>query len=171
MGRVLHAAAWLAAAAVAAGCGPSRRALREPHPVLPLQAETLDGAPFTVGGGGPVRLVELWATWCAPCGPAADRARAVLARHPRVVAYGISVDGDRAALLQRLRDDPPPGTPLVLPGGSAAAARAGMTELPTFLVLDARGRVAGVVVGLTPSLGAELTRLIRRAEGRGAEPD
>ncbi|WP_176064197.1 TlpA family protein disulfide reductase [Anaeromyxobacter diazotrophicus] len=163
MPRPLLALAALAASGACAhrAVPPSWAARAE----LPFVALTLDGERVVVGGPGPPRLVEVWATWCAPCGPAAERARAVLARHPRVAAYAVSVDEDRAALEQRLAERPPPGRPLVLPGGPAAAARRGLRDFPTFLALDARGRLVGVEVGLSPGLGPRLDRMLRHAEG------
>lgn len=157
----------LAAAALLAACAhPGASAGWAARPEVPFVAAALDGGPVVVGGPGPPRLVEVWATWCAPCGPAAERARAVLARHPGVAAYSVSVDEDRAALAQRLAEAPPPGTPLVYPGGSSAAARRGLRELPTFLALDARGRLVGTVSGLSPGLGPALERMLRHAEGQ-----
>lgn len=135
-------------------------------------AETLEGERFEIGGPGPVRLVELWATWCEPCGPATGRAREVLARHPGVVAYALALDDDRAAVERHVAAFPPlGGRALLYVGGAGAAARAGLPEIPTFLALDARGRVVGSVTGLTPGLGPALHRLLRRAEGRLGEPD
>jgi len=170
--RSIAAAAVTAALALATGCG--RRAWGGSggaEPQLPLLAETLVGERFVVGGPGPVRLVELWATWCTPCGPAAERARTVLARHPNVVAYAVSIDQDRAELTRRLGEAAPPGTALVLTGGPTAAARAGIPQVPTFLALDARGRLVGTVVGLSPELGPALEKLLRRAEGRMGDPE
>lgn len=159
----------LPALAALAACGACAQGARPPswaaRAELPFVALAMDGERVVVGGPGPPRLVELWATWCAPCGPAAERARAVLARHPRVAAYSVSVDEDRAALERRLAELPPPGRPLVYPGGPAAAARRGLRDFPTFLAIDARGRLVGVVTGLSPGLGPRLDRMLRHAEG------
>lgn len=165
------AAALALALALATGCGHRAAARRAAELRLPLVAETLAGQRLVVGGPGPVRLVELWATWCTPCGPAAERARAVLARHPGVLAYAVSIDEDRAELTRLLRAAPPPGTALILLGGPTAAARAGIPQVPTFLALDTRGRLVGVVVGLSPGLGPALERLLRLAEGKAGQPE
>ncbi len=162
------------ALALALGAGCAHRATGGrwgTDPQLPIVAETLAGERIVVGGPGPVRLVELWATWCTPCGPAAERARTVLARHPRVVAYAVSIDQDRAELARRLVEAPPPGTALVLSGGATAAARGGIPQVPTFLALDERGRLVGLVVGNSPGLGPALEKLLRLAEGRQGDPE
>ena len=134
-----------------------------------LAAETLAGERVEIGGPGPVRLVEVWATWCEPCALAAARARPVLARHPRVIAYAVALDVDREAVARYVAMTPPPGAPLVLLGGHAAAARRGLDSVPTFIALDARGRVTGAITGLSPGLGPALDRLLRHAEGAVGE--
>jgi len=136
-----------------------------------LVAETMAGETVEIGGPGPVRLVELWATWCVPCGPAAERARSVLARHPQVVAYAVALDSDRGAVLRHLASVPGVGTPLLYPGGASAAARRGLDRVPMFVALDARGKVAGTVTGLSSNLGPALERLLSQAEGRAGRRD
>ena len=130
-----------------------------------LVVETLDGERRALGGPGPVRLVEVWATWCVPCAPAGERARGVLARHPSVVAYAVALDADREAVRRRLATDPPPGEPFLYPGGAGAAMRRGLGTVPMFIALDARGRVVGTLVGDAPGLGPALDRLLREAMG------
>jgi thiol-disulfide isomerase/thioredoxin len=166
--RLLAVAAALTLAACARRPLPETWAVR---PELPIVAATLDGERVVVGGAGPPRLVEIWATWCEPCGPAAERAGEVLARHPDVAAFSISVDEDAAALARRLAEAPPPGTPLVYPGGPSAAARRGLRDYPTFLALDRRGRLVGSVTGLSAGLGPTLERMLRHAEGKLGGPE
>ncbi len=134
-----------------------------------LAAETLAGGRVAIGGPGPVRLVEVWATWCEPCALAAVRARTVLARHPRVLAYAVALDVDRETVSRYVAMTPPPGTPLVLLGDRAAAARHGLDRVPAFIAIDARGRVTGAITGLSPGLGPALDRLLRHAEGAVGE--
>ncbi len=161
------------ALACSAAAGP-RSAASAPLALSPLAGdlpvETLAGAPRHLGGPGPVRVVELWATWCEPCAAAAARAAPVLARHPRVVAYAVALDPDRDAVARHLVASPPLGEPLLLRGGPSAAARRGHDQIPAFFVLDARGREVGSVTGSTPNLGPRLERLLRLAEGDRGEP-
>ncbi len=135
-----------------------------------LVGETLAGDRVDLAGPGPVRLVELWATWCVPCGPAAEIARPVLQRHPDVAAYSLAVD-EPAAVAAYVTSRPMLGTVLLYPGGAAAATRRGLNEFPMFIALDAHGRVAGTVVGFRPGLGAALDRLLNHAEGRSGRVD
>ena len=146
---------------------PARRGGAPPD-VASVAAETLDGTAVALRGSGPPRLVELWATWCEPCVRAADAARPVLARHPRVLAYALLVDGDCSAVAGR---GSAIGEVLVLPGGVVAAARAGIDRFPTFVALDGHGRVVGAVSGATPNLAAALDRMLRHAEGGVGERD
>ena len=129
------------------------------------------GETLEIGGPGPVRLVELWATWCDPCGPASERARSVLARHPQVVAYAVALDSDRGAVVRHLASSPGLGTPLLYPGGASAAARRGLDRVPMFVALDVHGNVAGTVTGLSPGLGPALDRILNQAEGRAGRHD
>jgi thiol-disulfide isomerase/thioredoxin len=130
-----------------------------------LAAATLAGEPVDLGGPGPVRLVEVFATWCAPCRAAAPAVRAVLARHPEVAGWSLSIDDDLEALATEAARAPPPGRLVVHAGGLAGAARRGLDRIPLFLVLDARGRLVAEVMGYSPGLGARLERAIRDAQG------
>ena len=153
-----------ACAGASAGRGP-----REGEPLL-LETVTLEGEPFTVGGPGPLRLVELWATWCAPCGPASEEARAALTRHPRVRLQAVSLDGSAEVVRRAVAASPRHGRQLLLRGGPAAAERLGLGRLPAFVMLDRRGRVVGSVSGLSADLAPALERMLRQAEGRPLRP-
>jgi thiol-disulfide isomerase/thioredoxin len=153
----------LAALALSAACAP--RLAGGPAGPARLTAATLAGERVDLGGPGPVRLVEVFATWCAPCRAAAPVVRAVLARHPEVAGWSLSIDDDLEALAAEAARAPPPGRLVVHAGGLAGAARRGLDRVPLFLVLDARGRVVAEVMGYSPGLGARLERAIRNAQG------
>ncbi len=156
-------------ALLASGCAGFRAGSRVPA-VGELPAETLDGVPYALSGPGPVRLVDVWASWCAPCVAAAPRVARVLARHPEVVGLSLSVDDEEADLRLHLERHAVPGLVLRCRGGFAAASRRGVNDLPLFLVLDSRGRLAGMVRGLSPRLEPELERMVRLAKGEVGEP-
>jgi thiol-disulfide isomerase/thioredoxin len=158
----------LALCAPLAACAHAGRA--RPAPPATIEAETPGGDRVTVGGPGPVRLVELWATWCAPCRAVAPRVREILGRHPAVEAYAISIDEDATDWRSLEAGARPAGRLLHLPGGGAAAARRGIDRLPLFLVLDPRGRLTAVVEGSSQSLGARLERALALAGGERGEP-
>jgi thiol-disulfide isomerase/thioredoxin len=61
-----------------------------------LPAETLDGRPVDLSGPGPIRLIDVWATWCGPCREATPKVQAVLGRHPEVRGVLLSIDDDPA---------------------------------------------------------------------------
>jgi thiol-disulfide isomerase/thioredoxin len=164
---VLRALALLALLSVA--CAGSRAGWRPPA-VAELPAETLDGRPYALAGPGPVRLVDVWASWCTPCVAAAPRVARVLARHPEVLGLSLSVDDDEAELRRHLERHGVPGLVLHCRGGFAAASRRGVSDLPLFLVLDSRGRLAGMVRGLSARLEPELERMVRLAKGEVGEP-
>ncbi len=157
------------AALVASGCGGLRAGLRAPD-LADLPATTLDGRSYPLSGPGPVRLVDVWASWCAPCVSAAPQVARVLARHPDVLGLSLSVDDDPAALRRHLETHRVPGLVLHCRGGFPAASRRGIDDLPLFLVLDPRGRLAGMVRGFSPGLGPELERMVRLAKGEVGEP-
>ncbi len=157
------------AAVLASACAGPRAGLHAPD-VADLPATTLEGRPYPLSGPGPVRLVDVWASWCAPCVAAAPRVARVLARHPDVLGLSLSVDDDPAALRRHLETHRVPGLVLHCRGGFPAASRRGIDDLPLFLVLDSRGRVAGMVRGVSARLEPELERMVRLAKGEVGEP-
>lgn len=107
--------------------------------VLPVV--TLDGQRQTLTPGGDVLVVNVWATWCAPC-RAEMPGLAALARDlgpSGVRVVGLSVD-DGATTVQAFLDRRPLPYPVVLDGG-ALAALGNPGVVPTTVVFDRAGRV------------------------------
>lgn len=145
-----------------------------PKPAPALAFKGPEGADLTLADlKGRTLLVNLWATWCAPCKaemPALDRLQAEMGGSDfAVVAINVET---------RNLDKPPLwlkengianlayyGDPAgrVLP---ALQRETGSVGLPTTLLVDARGCMVGVMKGPADWAGADAKRLIGAALGR-----
>ena len=106
----------------------------------------LDGAPVGLAGGRPV-LVNLWATWCAPCiaeMPTLDRAAATLDGKIEVVALN---QGDDAGKVRAFLAGKPLAHARTLLDPKMAASLKLAVNLPTSILYDAAGRELWRVTG------------------------
>ncbi|WGF91106.1 TlpA family protein disulfide reductase [Marinivivus vitaminiproducens] len=150
--------------------------LAEPRPLTPIGFEDGSGHPLDLTAfRGRVVLLNLWATWCAPCRtemPALDRLEAwVGGADFEVIALSIDRGGaDTVQNFYREVGVTRLGT-YVDPSGDVVAAL-GAAGLPTTLVIDRGGRELGRVIGPaewdSPEWTARVTTLIRtgRLDGR-----
>jgi thiol-disulfide isomerase/thioredoxin len=144
--------------ASAAACGPAPAALGKYQPaeagrVLPQAAYvTADGVDRRVDElRGRGLVLNLWATWCAPCVeemPALDRlAAAGAARGLDVLA--LSSDREGAPVVRRFYEVNKIGhLPVALDKTGRVARALGATGLPTTVLFDAAGREVGRMVGV-----------------------
>ena len=98
---------------------------------------------MSIGPSRPL-VLEIWASWCAPCAREASRLREMLQRigpqHINVI--GISIDEDVAAA-RAFAARHQPDWPHYVAGdeevGAAILQRLGLEGIPAYLVLDAKG--------------------------------
>lgn len=131
------------------GGGPTLLRLREEKTLPALTLTTLRGAPFTLNSfaKGKPMIVNLWASWCAPCiqeMPLLERAQA---RYPDIAFVFVNQGEDAetvAGFLTRYRNgidnvflDPARGIGLAV----------GSTAVPVSLFYDVHGRLFSMHVG------------------------
>ncbi|HET8541707.1 MAG TPA: TlpA disulfide reductase family protein [Anaeromyxobacter sp.] len=151
-----------------AGCAASRQGLRS-SPLLGREVEIaavdLGGREVRVPhGGGKVRVVDFWATWCDPCReqlPFLDRLASEYGPQGLSV-YGVSFDEDRDALERFLVHTPVSFEILWDKGGTALSEKLEITRLPTTIVIDGRGVVRAVHLGYDRDEERKIEAAVRR---------
>jgi thiol-disulfide isomerase/thioredoxin len=126
-----------------------------------LQLPSSDGRLLSLASDGRPMVVNLWATWCAPC-----RAEMpILARAQQLhadVRFVFVNHGEAAAVVDPwLAQQPYALHNVVLDVRQQLASQVGTSGLPTTLFVDAQGRIVQRHFGplSTPSLAAALARL------------
>lgn len=180
------AAASVFLAALAGGCqrqedttenaaqeaGPAKGLLRDragqSAPDIELRNSDDDPATLAEGEGKPL-LVNIWATWCAPCVKELPTLQAVAARSgaPRVIAVSqdMAPRGSVNAFLDKnsLADLEVWHDPKM-----ALSSAAGAEVLPTTILYDSKGREVWRYVGDLDWTSEEATRLLADAGKAGA---
>jgi len=132
-------------------------------PLPPLQVRSLDGASVRLDRLRGPALVDLWATWCAPCARALPF-YARMAKETGIHVFAVSIDADDAPVREWMRQHPVPFELLRDPDG-AVAEELGMKQMPTSFLLDADGRVRVRHDGFSeedePSLEREIRALMQ----------
>jgi len=99
--------------------------------------------------GTPV-LLELWATWCAPC---VEQAEILHALGPELAERRVSVlavdVGEERSVVEAFVAGRAGTFPVLLDRRQVVPRQVDIGELPALVLLDADGRVAGVRLGLT----------------------
>jgi thiol-disulfide isomerase/thioredoxin len=126
--------------------------------VIPLSG---DGPPLELDELTGPAVVNLWATWCAPCRRELPAFQEVSAQRPEVEFIGIDIGEDPAAardFLDRL------GVmfPQYVDRDARVTNALGVAALPVTFVVDADGRAA---THLGPMSTDELTRALDALEG------
>lgn len=137
-----------------------------------LEGEDLDGDPLSLEGmrGTPV-VVVVWGSWCPPCraeAPDVVAARKELGDRARFVGLDIR-DSDTSQAQAFVRKHGIDWPSYFSPDGDAMLAFHGKltpNSIPSFVILDAEGRIAATIIGELPST----TTLVQLTEDVMVEP-
>lgn len=132
----------------------------------PISGPTLDGSSLDLASlRGKVVVLNSWASWCGPCTDEAPQiAEFRRAADPaKVEVVGLDVtdkSGDAKDFVTRYGITYPS---IVDPDGVLLATIPGVppAALPSTVIIDAQGRIAGRVIGATTT--AQLTELVAAA--------
>jgi len=171
------AAVFAAVAIAAAGAGiyfshrtsssvPFARAAA-PKPVPDLRFVDASGRSLTLADfRGKVVLLNIWATWCAPCReemPALDRLQARLGGE-RFQVVALSVDLQGAPIARRFYDEVGiKALPLYVDPTAKAAFTFNVPGLPATLLVDRAGREVGRHLGAVQWDSPQVVERLRRA--------
>lgn len=125
---------------------------------------TLDGALISSESlRGQVVLVNIWATWCAPCRVEMPLLESTWQRHRAagLVLLGASVDRGSASVVREFVTSRGITYPIAIVGGDVIAALGGVQGYPTSVLIGRDGRVRHRVIG--PIGPMSLEPAIRRA--------
>lgn len=141
--------------------------LRGQRPVLNLSFSDGAGAQSSLAAfRGKVVLVNLWATWCAPCRlemPALDRLQEKLGG-PDFQVIALSVDRTGISAVRRFYQEiGVRNLPVSVDASGAAMQQAEATGLPTTLLFDRDGREIGRFVGPAEWDGPRIEAILRSA--------
>ncbi len=137
------------------GCGGTApRPSKVAGGTLPdLELASLDGSTLRLSGGnGRAKLVNFWATWCAPCREEIPHFNEIYAqyRDAGLDIVAISMDEEGAEVVRPFVADNGMTYPVVLGSDEVAEAFGGVVGFPTTFLVDRYGKVVDSWVGVIP---------------------
>lgn len=152
------------------GAGLMHRAeTTAPVPPPPIALISLDDTAVDLERlAGQPTVINLWASWCAPCRREMPALKAVQAANPEVRFLYINQRESEATIRAWLADEGLTLGPVLMDPHGAVAAHYGAVGLPATLFLDAEGRLRAAHLGeISPE---ELARQLARINGSGRAP-
>lgn len=131
----------------------------------PIQTRALDGGDWNLASmRGKVVIIDFWATWCGPCRKTIPHLIELQENYGGrdVEIVGISLDQNGRAAVEPFVREAGINYPIILDPQSRYADQFGGVEgIPTFFLIDRKGRVAARQVGAGPkeSLAAAIEAL------------
>jgi thiol-disulfide isomerase/thioredoxin len=158
-GLLLPCAAWAVESAPGPGYEVQSWAARRPVPTL--QATDLAGQVWRLAEmRGRVVLINFWASWCEPCRAEMPSLQRLGALHPQeLVVLAVNFKEPTAKVQQFVRRTDLTLPVLQDPLGEMARAW-GVTIFPSTVLIDANGKVRGVLRGELDWTGSEADRLL-----------
>ena len=114
----------------------------------------LDGSEEKLSAyAGKVLLLDFWATWCGPCVAALPDLRELAAAYPkdRFEILGISVDEEVETVIEFMEDEPMPWAQWHIGSTSELMRSWQIRAYPTYMVIDADGKILRRGSGLVES--------------------
>ncbi len=139
-----------------------------PHPLVgkpapPIQLDKLDGSTVELAqhADKDVVILDFWATWCGPCRRAMPTISQVAKRFADkgVVLYAVNLEEESDTIEEFLEDEQLDLNVLLDADGDVARAY-GANAIPQTVIVDKKGVVQVVHVGLLPDLKAQLQKEI-----------
>jgi thiol-disulfide isomerase/thioredoxin len=157
---------------------PTGFALHEsPQPVPEIQFENGQGTTLSLADfRGKVVLLNIWATWCAPCRremPTLDRLQAELGG-PEFEVVALSIDRTGLPAVREFYQEIGLETlPIYLDPSGRSQRELRVLGIPTTLLLDQEGNEIGRLAGPAEWDSPEMVRFIRSyvEQGSGGAPD
>lgn len=158
----------LASAVAAANCHAKPEATASPIASIPeYQAPLLDGKPFQLPDPqGRVLLLNVWATWCAPCRDEIPELKELQKQYQdrKFDVIGISVDEKpQEATVRSFARDYAINYPVVLDPYGRMAQILESFALPTSALIDRSGKVVWYKVGRVDPRDPEFRRALNAA--------
>jgi thiol-disulfide isomerase/thioredoxin len=97
---------------------------------------------------GKVVVIDYWATWCAPCRKAAPKLEKIAEAYEGKDLLVVGISSEEREVLEVYDRNNPASYPILLDSEGAMSKVIGASSLPTFMVIDQKGLVQKIVVGM-----------------------